>query len=159
MKFKLAVSILALAAVVLIFMILRAPDAGMEAAFQRVPLGSSVVDLETYFLESMGKTHRDDVKVYEWAPMVGSGANRVINKTEFGTFVVTRCFGKWTPDPIGKYVDWVERYRNPGFSGRIGLIDEPSELLWALTLAEIKVYEFIYIDGVLRKKTWGYMPG
>lgn len=106
----------------------------------RVPLGSSLSELNKYLTRGRGSTG----EVVEWIPTASSqSAARDLVENEFGTFVKKN---------LGSYDQWKASARERDkFTGQITFIHHGSTSSDANT--------FIYHKGKLRKKDWGFLPG
>jgi hypothetical protein len=105
-----------------------------------IPLGSNLSDLDRHLQRGEGSRG----EVIAWLPAGKSPkATDPLETNELGTFIVR---------VVGSYDDWKappeERNR---FTGEITFYHHGT--------ASADVNRLVYVDGKLRKKDWGFLPG
>jgi hypothetical protein len=106
----------------------------------KVPLDSSLADLDRYLVRGTGSIG----EVREWTPNANdsAGSGRKIQNE----------FGRFRESYIGDYDAWKatteERNR---FTGEIDFFHHGS------TSSDMN--SFVYVNGKLKKKDWGFLPG
>ena len=106
-----------------------------------VPLGSKLSELDRYLHRGAGS----EGKVTQWIPARITAGNPVYNEfyKEFGMFI---------PKKLGSYDEWkASSEERDKFTGEIQFIH------WSSTSDDVNT--FIYINGKLLKKDWGFLPG
>ena len=127
------------------------PESSAEEIVQRIPLGSEIGDLAGF----LGTT-REDMQVTQWVkptpedvPQAKDEHGDPINRTGRR---VSNEFGTFTEKDLGKFEDWTPLQEGRDrFTGEIDFT--------VPNMASMDIVVLTYIDGKLRKKDWGHLPG
>ncbi len=117
-----------------------------EKVLSRIPIGSKLTELD----ELLSRDRDDEGEVTEWIPASKTLDSRVK--------LVTNEFGVFIQRDLGSYDGWsASATERNSFTGKITFFHHS----WVIPddLAPSYVIDLIYINGELKAKNWGILPG
>jgi hypothetical protein len=120
-----------------------------EEVAQKIPVGSWVSELDKFMDGS-----ETDGEVIAWIPKVSPSP---IDSTDHETILetgreISNEFGDFSERNLGNFEDWQRATPDVDrFTGEIRFV--------VANMAAWDVVSLIYVDGVLKSKDWGHLPG
>ena len=120
-----------------------------EEIANRVPLGSKLHQITAYVdIQNM------DAQVIAWLPRPAGAARPSSEREEAErSGEISNEFGDFRQRNLGSYDAWnASTAEKEQFTGEINVVSSPGGM-------ELDIAVFYYVDGVLKKKDWGHLPG